>query len=108
MFELTPEDIAAARAEGEGEVVALLLGAAGLPVKAPKQRTASATPAPDPVHIAHSGAWPTGASRPAPVPAPSGPQVDAALTDYRRWLVADRPHASTKCPCPGCTPGGTT
>lgn len=108
MTELTPEDIAAARAEGEGEVVALLLLAAGLPVKLPKQRRQESKTEPDNVRIAYPGAWPTGASRPAPVPAPSGLQVDAALTDYRHWLVADRPHASTKCPCPGCNPGGTT
>jgi hypothetical protein len=105
MTDLTPEDIAAARAEGD--LVPLLLMAAGIaPATVPKQRTAE--PEPDNVHIAHPGAWPTGASRPALIAPASGPQIDAALTDYRRWLVADRPAASTKCPCPGCTPGGTT
>jgi len=104
--DLTPEDITAARAEGD--LVALLLMAAGLTPKAPRQRSAEPAPELDQVHIARPGAWPTGASRPAPIAAPSGPQIDAALTDYRRWLVADRPHATTKCPCPGCTPGGIT
>jgi hypothetical protein len=108
MTELTPEDIAAARAEGEGEVVALLLLAAGLPVNVPRQRASKPAAASDNVHIAYPGAWPTGTSRPAPVPAPTGPQIDAALTDYRCWLVDDRPAASSKCPCPGCTPGGLT
>lgn len=104
MTELTPEDIAVARAEGD--LVALLLMAAGLtPAAVPKQRTAELEP--NNVHVAHPGAWPTGASRPAPVPAPPGPQIDAALADYRRWLVADRPYASTKCLCPGCTPEGS-
>lgn len=104
MTDLTPEDIAAARAEGD--LVPLLLMAAGLtPAAVPKQRTT--TPEPDNVHIAHPGAWPTGASRPAPIAPASGPQIDAALTDYRRWLVADRPAANTRCPCPGCTPEGT-
>ncbi|MET9467405.1 hypothetical protein ABZY44_21880 [Streptomyces sp. NPDC006544] len=103
MTDLTPEDIAAAREEGD--LVALLLMAAGLTPAVPKQRTTA--PAPETVHVAHPGAWPTGASRPTPVAPPSGPQIDAALTDYRRWLLADRPAASTKCPCPGCTPGGT-
>ncbi|KOU30185.1 hypothetical protein ADK53_28615 [Streptomyces sp. WM6373] len=107
MTELTPEDIAAARAEGEGEVVALLLLAAGLPVNVPKQRVSKPAVPSDNVHISHPGAWPTGTSRPAPVPAPPGPQIEAALADYRRWLVADRPHASTNCPCPGCTPEGS-
>lgn len=105
MTDLTPEDIAAAREEGD--LVALLLMAAGItPAAVPKQRTPA--PETDTVHIAHPGAWPTGTSRPAPVPVPSGPQIDAALTVYRRWLVADRPAASTTCPCTGCTPGGTT
>jgi hypothetical protein len=103
MTDLTPEDIAAAREEGD--LVALLLMAAGLtPAAVPKQRTTAADA--NRVHIAYPGAWPTGTSRPAPVPAPTGPQIDAALADYRCWLVADRPAASTKCPCPGCTPGG--
>ncbi|WP_053680136.1 hypothetical protein [Streptomyces sp. WM4235] len=101
MTDLTPEDIAAARREGD--LVALLLMSAGLtPAPVPKQRTTE--PETDNVHIAHPGAWPTGASRPTPVPPPTAPQIDAAVDDYRRWLVADRPPASTKCPCAGCTP----
>ncbi|MFD6180106.1 hypothetical protein [Streptomyces goshikiensis] len=105
MAELTPEDIAAAREEGD--LVALLLMTAGLaPAAVPKQRAAA--PELDIVHIAHPGAWPTAANRPVPVAPASGPQIDAALADYRRWLVADRPAASTKCPCTGCAPGGTT
>jgi hypothetical protein len=100
---LTPEDIAAARQEGD--LVALLMMSAGRAPSVPKQRTTQ--PETNNVHIAYPGAWPTGTSRPAPVPAPSGPQIDAALADYRRWLVADRPHASTNCPCPGCTPEGS-
>ncbi|MFF4644922.1 hypothetical protein [Streptomyces sp. NPDC001389] len=104
MTDLTPEDIAAAREEGD--LVALLLMAAGLtPAAVPKQRTVE--PEPDNIHIAHPGAWPTGTSRPAPIPPAPGQHIDAALTDYRRWLVADRPAASTTCPCTGCTPGGT-
>ena len=104
MTGLTPEDIAAARQEGD--LVALLLMAAGRTPSAPRPRTAE--PEPDNVHIAHPGAWPTSTSRPAPVPPASGPQIDAALADYRHWLIADRPAASTHCPCPGCTPGGIT
>ncbi|MEU9415208.1 hypothetical protein [Streptomyces sp. NPDC048272] len=105
MTDLTPEDIAAARREGD--LVALLLMSAGLtPAAVPKQRTPE--PETDNVHIAHPGAWPTGASRPALVAAASGPQVDAALNEYRCWLMADRPAAGTHCPCHGCTPGGIT
>lgn len=104
MTDLTPEDIAAAREEGD--LVALLLMAAGLTPAVPKQRTAA--PETDSVHIAHPGAWPTGTSRPAAVPPASSHHVEAALADYRHWLIADRPAASTTCPCPGCTPGGTT
>ncbi|MFG2748062.1 hypothetical protein [Streptomyces xanthophaeus] len=104
---ITPEDIAAARAEGDGQLVSLLLLAAGLPViSAPRQR--SAEPETDTVHIAHPGAWPTGASRPTPVAPTSGLDIEAALVGYRRWLLADRPAASTTCPCTGCTPGGIT
>jgi hypothetical protein len=102
--DLTPEDIAAAREEGD--LVALLLMAAGLTPAVPKQRTPA--PETDNVHIAHPGAWPTGASRPEPLPPIPAGHIDAALADYRRWLVADRPAGSTKCPCTGCTPGGTT
>ncbi|WP_327300422.1 hypothetical protein [Streptomyces goshikiensis] len=100
MTDLTPEDIAAARQEGD--LVALLLMSAGRISSAPKQRTTS--PETDAVQIAHPGAWPTGTSRPAPVPPPTGPQIDAALADYRRWLLADQPAAGTNCPCAGCTP----
>jgi hypothetical protein len=95
---LTPEDIAAARQEGD--LVALLLMSAGRTPSAPKQRTAE--PETDAVHIAYPGAWPTGTSRPAPVAQLSGPQIDAALADYRRWLLADQPAAGTHCPCGGC------
>lgn len=103
MTDLTHEDIVAAREEGD--LVALLLMAAGLTPAVPKKRIAISEP--DNVHIAYPGAWPTGTSRPTPVPAASGPQIEAALTSYRRWLAADRPAAGTKCPCPGCTPERT-
>lgn len=104
MTDLTPEDIAACREEGD--LVALLLAAAGLKLSVPKPRTAA--PGPDVVHVAHPGAWPTGASRPTPVAPIPGLVIEAALTDYRHWLLADRPAASTTCRCPGCTPGGIT
>lgn len=104
MTDLTPEDIAAARQEGD--LVALLLLQGGRAPLAPKQRTAA--PEPDPVHIAHPGAWPTGARRPTPLPPIPASHIDAALAEYRRWHIAGQPNASTKCPCPGCTPGGTT
>ncbi|GAA3268027.1 hypothetical protein [Streptomyces lavendulae] len=103
MTDLTPEDIAAARKEGD--LVALLLMSAGRTLAVPKQRTTELEP--DAVHIAYPGAWPTGARRPAPVPPIRGPQIEAALADHRRWLLADRPAASTACPCHGCTSGRT-
>lgn len=99
MTGLTPEDIAAARQEGD--LVALLLMSGSLTPAAPKRRTNSAAPAE--VHIAHPGAWPTGSTRPAPVPAPDGRQIEAALTDYRRWLVSGHSTTGTHCPCAGCT-----
>lgn len=102
MTGLTPEDVAAARQEGD--LVALLLMAGGRTPSAPKQRTAE--PEPDNVHIAHPGAWPTGARRNDPLPEIPAPAIEAALAGYRHWLIADRPAASTTCPCPGCTPGG--
>ncbi|MFF5445437.1 hypothetical protein [Streptomyces sp. NPDC012888] len=103
MTDLTPEDIAAAR--GEGDLVALLLMAAGIsPAKPPRQRTTEPDLAP--LDIPHPGAWPTGTRRAAPGPTIPGPAVDAALRDYRRWLLADRPPASTHCPCHGCSLGG--
>lgn len=108
MNEVTAEDIAAARAEGPGELVAVLLLAAGLPVSRTKAQAAKPEPEPDSLHIAHPGAWPTGTQRPAPVSPIPAQHVDAALADYRHWLVADRPAAPTRCPCPGCTPGGIT
>ncbi|MFJ8016196.1 hypothetical protein [Streptomyces sp. NPDC096339] len=105
MTDLTPEDIVAAR--DEGELVAVILAAAGIYPTVPRQRTTAATTVPDPVHIPHPGAWPTGTRPPARVAPASGPQIDAALTDYRHWIIADRPNAPTRCPCEGCTPGGT-
>ncbi|MCY0916986.1 hypothetical protein OS965_02195 [Streptomyces sp. H27-G5] len=102
MTDLTPEDIAAARREGD--LVALLLMSAGLtPAAVPKQRAPE--PETDNIHIAHPGAWPTGTSRPTPVPPATDPQIDAATSDYRRWLLADRPPANANCPCIGCTSG---
>ena len=64
MSELTPEDIAAARAQGD--IAALLLMASGLPVKAAKPRPAAEPP--PAIQRARPGAWPAGTRSPGPTP----------------------------------------
>jgi hypothetical protein len=66
MSELTPEDIAVARAQGD--VVALVLMASGLPVTAPKakqQAPVQTSPLPP---RSRPGAWPDGTRSPGPTP----------------------------------------
>ncbi|MFF9631782.1 hypothetical protein [Streptomyces fradiae] len=69
MTDLTPEDIAAAREEGD--LAALLLLAAGITPTVPKQPQ-SAVEAPC-YHIARPGAWPCGTASSGPSPGPRCP-----------------------------------
>lgn len=64
MSELSEEDIAAARAQGD--VAALLLMASGLTIKAPKQRAARKPP--PVISRSRPGAWPDGTQPPRPTP----------------------------------------
>ncbi|MER7517831.1 hypothetical protein [Streptomyces sp. NPDC126499] len=70
MTELTPEDFAEARKDGD--VTRLLLLAAGIAPKAPKQRTAAHDEQPC-YHIARPGAWPCGTAATGPSPGPTCP-----------------------------------
>lgn len=65
MSELTPEDIAAAREQGD--LVPLLLMNSGLTVKAPKAAPDTAAKAP-PLPRRRPGAWPIGTKPPGPTP----------------------------------------
>ncbi|MEU4502619.1 hypothetical protein [Streptomyces sp. NPDC024089] len=67
MYEPSPEDIAAARKEGD--LTALLLMAAGIEPKAPKQRQADEPEKPC-FHIRRPGAWPCGTAASGPTPPP--------------------------------------
>ena len=67
MYEPSPEDIAEARREGD--LAALLLMAAGIAPKAPRQRQA-AEPEPPCFHIRRAGAWPCGTAATGPTPKP--------------------------------------
>lgn len=94
---ITPEDIAAMKADGSlAEFFRHLTGRA--PVK-----PEPAEPKP-PVDVPRErpGAWPTGSQRPTPPEPIPGPAVQAAIDDYRRWLLAGRPPASDHCPCTTC------
>lgn len=68
MSELSDEDIAAAREQGD--VVALILMSSGLPVKASKPRSTSATPPSSTPALTRSrpGAWPDGTQSPGLTP----------------------------------------
>ncbi|WP_327160500.1 hypothetical protein [Streptomyces zaomyceticus] len=77
MTELTPEDIAAARQDGQGDLKRLLLLAAGISPSMPKQRTSSEPEAPC-YHIARPGAWPCGTAATGPMPGPSCPDCTPA------------------------------
>lgn len=67
MYEPTPEDIATARKEGD--LAALLLLAAGITPKAPRQRQPTEPEAPC-FHIRRPGAWPCGTAATGPTPKP--------------------------------------
>ncbi|MEE1819337.1 hypothetical protein PUR59_30525 [Streptomyces sp. SP18ES09] len=77
MTELTPEDIAAARKDGQGDLKRLLLLAAGISPSMPTQRTSSEPDAPC-YHIARPGAWPCGTAATGPMPGPSCPDCTLA------------------------------
>ncbi|MFJ5785386.1 hypothetical protein [Streptomyces hydrogenans] len=65
MTDLTPEDIAEARKQGD--VTALLLLAAGINRTVPKQRAEPEAPC---YHIRRPGAWPCGTAATGPTPEP--------------------------------------
>ena len=66
-WELTDEDIVAAREQGD--IKSLLLLAAGIAPKAPRQRQA-VEPEPPCFHIRRPGAWPCGTAATGPTPKP--------------------------------------
>jgi hypothetical protein len=66
-MELSPEDITEARKQGD--LTALLLMAAGITPKAPKQRETSTTEKPC-FHVRRPGAWPCGTAATGPTPPP--------------------------------------
>lgn len=74
MYDPTPEDIATARKEGD--LAALLLMAAGIAPKAPKQQQAE--PEKPCYHIRRPGAWPCGTAATGPTPAPCSECQEAA------------------------------
>lgn len=95
---VTPEDIAAMKADGSiGEFFRHLAGQ-------PAKKADPAAPAKPPVDIPRErpGAWPTGSQRPTPPDPIPGPAVQAAIDDYRRWYLAGRPPAPDRCPCTTC------
>lgn len=75
-FEPTAEGIAAARAQGY--LKELLLEAAGITPKAPKQRQPE--PAEPCFHIARPGAWPCGTAASGPSPGPTCPDCTKERT----------------------------
>ena len=71
MNELTREDIAEARRQGD--VAALVLMAAGRTLKATKKKPAAgAEPDKPNYHIPRKGAWPCGTAPSGPTPPPCG------------------------------------
>lgn len=101
MTGVSAEDAAIARQQGD--LKQLILVAAGFfdVIEQP--------PAPEPepevaIPRDRRGAWPTGASRPAPVAPVAGPVIAAALDEYRDWYLGGRPKCDERCNCPGCTP----
>ena len=69
MSDLTREDIAEARKQGD--VAALVLMAAGRTLK-PSKKPADAEPAKPSYHIPRPGAWPCGTAASGPTPKPCG------------------------------------
>jgi hypothetical protein len=69
MTELTREDIAEARKQGD--VAALVLMAAGRTLKPSKKKPAD-EPAKPSYHIPRKGAWPCGTAASGPTPPPCG------------------------------------
>lgn len=68
MNELTREDIAEARKQGD--VAALVLMAAGRTLKTAKKKPADAEPDKPGYHIPRKGAWPCGTAPSGPTPPP--------------------------------------
>lgn len=94
--ELTVEDIAALRKQGDfREFLRLHLAA----------NQAPAVPAPaverEPGH--RPGAWPAGTGPPAPTNVGTPEQWAQAVHAYRQWLAAGQPPGDFTCEC-GCTP----
>lgn len=68
MSGLTPEDIAAAREQGDLKF--LMLQAGGLTAKVPAQRDAAPVDEESCYHIRRPGAWPCGTAASGPTPQP--------------------------------------
>lgn len=97
--ELTVQDIAAMRQQGDfKEFLRLHLEAnapvAAAPVAAPVVATAADR---------RPGAWPTGTQRPTPVAEVPSEAWAGAAQAYREWLAAGSPSGDFTCDC-GCTP----
>ncbi|MEU3282999.1 hypothetical protein [Streptomyces antibioticus] len=82
MNELTREDIAEARKQGD--VAALVLMAAGRTLKAPKKKPAASEPAKPLYHIPRPGAWPCGTAATGPTPPPCDDCKDGFTHDCDR------------------------
>ena len=106
MSDISPEDIAAIRKEeGTAGIKALMRAQLAIgkarretPTEKPARRATGRPP----------GAWPTGTAPGGLLPPAQYPASawEAALDDYRRWLVStdhpERTDTNQTCGCPGC------
>ncbi|GHH58153.1 hypothetical protein [Streptomyces candidus] len=104
MTDIDPDDIKAMRKQGDLSSFLRQQIAAGRTRREP----APAKPPPQPPGRRRPGTWPPGTRPPQPVPPPPAHIVDAALTEHRNWIVADRPEITTRCDCTACTPRSQT
>jgi len=102
--ELTVEDIAALREQGDFREFLRMHLAAGQAPAAPAPAPATSAVERDPGQ--RPGAWPTGTRPPTPTNVGTPEQWAHAVVAYRQWLAAGSPPGDFTCDC-GCTPRRT-
>lgn len=107
MTDVDPEDVKAMRKQGDLSAFLRQQIADGR-TRRTRRAPAPPEPPPQPPGRRRPGTWPPGTCPPRPVPMPPADMVAAALTDYRRWIVADRPEITSRCACPACHPRSQT
>lgn len=103
--ELTPDDTAAMRKQGDWRAYLRSEMDRGRH----RAQLAAVKPAVQPPPGRRPGGWPPGTQPPDPPPPIPEAEIARAVREYRDWAAAGRPRITTHCECPACQPtdGGT-